>query len=94
MEVESQANAVVLALQEWGLVDKVVGMSFDTTASNTGRKNGTFIHIEAKLKQDLSYFTCRHHGVGHWNCFFNSYRTKLRTKHSSFQENSVQIGIN
>ena len=34
---QSQANAVVTALEEWGLTENVIGMSFDTTASNTGR---------------------------------------------------------
>ena len=43
-----------------GLAEKVVGMSFDTTASNTGRKNGACILLETKLKTDLLYFACRH----------------------------------
>ena len=30
---QSQANAVVTALEEWDLAEKVVGLSFDTTAS-------------------------------------------------------------
>ena len=42
----SPANAVVLASEEWGLAEKVVGMSFDTTASNTGKKNGACILIK------------------------------------------------
>ena len=58
---QSQANAVVTALEEWGLTENVIGMSFDTTASNTGRKNGACILIEAKLEKDLLYFACRHH---------------------------------
>ncbi|KAG0712874.1 hypothetical protein GWK47_017443 [Chionoecetes opilio] len=37
---ESMAAAVVSALETWGVADQVVGMSFDTTASNTGRRNG------------------------------------------------------
>ena len=32
---KQQAKAVVEALEEWGLVEKVVIMAFDTTASNT-----------------------------------------------------------
>ena len=46
----SQANAVVLTLEEWGLVEKVVGMSFDTIVSNTGRKNGACVLTEQNLK--------------------------------------------
>ena len=36
-------------------------MSFDTTALNTGRKNGACILTEAKLEKHLLYFACRHH---------------------------------
>ena len=60
---QSQANAVVLALEESGLAEKVVGISFDTIASNIGKKNGAFILTEAKLEKDLLYFACRHHTV-------------------------------
>ncbi|KAG0728621.1 hypothetical protein GWK47_003681 [Chionoecetes opilio] len=35
---ESMAAAVVLGPGDWGVADQVVGMSFDTTASNTGRR--------------------------------------------------------
>ena len=58
---QSQANTVVLALEEWGLAVKVVSMSFDTTASNTGRKNEACILTEAKLEKHLLYFACRQH---------------------------------
>ena len=33
---EDQATAVVESLEEWGISEKVIGMGFDTTASNTG----------------------------------------------------------
>jgi hypothetical protein len=36
-------------------------MCFDTTASNTGRKNGACVLIEQKLGKDLLYLPCRHH---------------------------------
>lgn len=58
---KEQAKAVVDALEEWGLVEKVVGMAFDTTASNTGRINGACTLIEQKLGKNLLYFACRHH---------------------------------
>ena len=44
---QSQENTVVLALEEWGLSEKAVSMSFDTTALNTGRKNGACIFTES-----------------------------------------------
>ena len=51
----SQANSVVLALEESRLAEKVVGISFDTIASNTGKKNGACILTEAKLENGLLY---------------------------------------
>ncbi|KAG0715383.1 hypothetical protein GWK47_012039 [Chionoecetes opilio] len=45
---ESMAAAVVSALETWGVADQVVGMSFDTTASNTGRRKRGLCLIEHK----------------------------------------------
>lgn len=56
-----QAMAVVSTLNEWGLTDRVVGMSFDTTATNTGRKTGACVLIEQQIERDLLYLACRHH---------------------------------
>ena len=53
---QPQANAVILALEEWGLAEKVVEMFFDTTASNTGRKNEACILTEAKLEKTFYIF--------------------------------------
>ena len=36
-------------------------MSFDTTASNTGRRNGACVLIEQNMGKDLLHFACRHH---------------------------------
>ena len=36
-------------------------MSFDTTAPNTGRKQGACVLIEQKLQKNLLYLPCRHH---------------------------------
>lgn len=55
------AKAVVGSLEKWGLVERVVGMSFDTTAANTGRCNGACVRIEQLLEKELLYFACRHH---------------------------------
>ena len=56
-----QARAVIEALDEWDLTDKVVGMSFDTTASKTGRKQGACLLIEQKLEKNRLHLACRHH---------------------------------
>ena len=56
-----QSKAVVSTLNEWGLTERVVGMSFDTTASNTGRKAGACVLIEQQIGRNLLYLACRHH---------------------------------
>lgn len=57
----SQAEAVTDSLEEWGIADKIVGMCFDTTASNTGRMKGACTLIEKQLRKNLLYLACRHH---------------------------------
>lgn len=58
---DQQASAVYSLLQEWELHEAVIGLSFDTTAVNTGRCNGVCILIEQKLDRDLFHLACRHH---------------------------------
>ena len=58
---EDQARAVVEALQEWNLEERVAGLAFDTTSSNTGCRSGACVLIEQKLGKDLLHFACRHH---------------------------------
>ena len=55
-----QAKAVVETLNEWGLKEKVVAMSFDTTASNTGRNQRACVLIEQELQKDLLHLACQH----------------------------------
>ena len=54
-------QAVYDAAKEWDLVDNIIGMCFDTTASNTGLKEGACIHIMKHVKRNLLHFACRHH---------------------------------
>lgn len=58
---EAQAKAVMDCLEDWGLVERVKALSFDTTASNTGRKGGTCALIEAMMDTNLLFLACRHH---------------------------------
>lgn len=58
---EEQANAVIDALNDWDLTDKIQAISFDTTASNTGRLKGACVLLEQKIGRDLLYLACRHH---------------------------------
>lgn len=57
----SQANAVLSLVNEWKLADRIHFMCFDTTASNTGIRNGACKIIEDKLGKPLIGLACRHH---------------------------------
>ena len=46
---QAQANATFQLLTLWEVAENVVGMSFDTTASNTGPTNGACVLLEQKL---------------------------------------------
>ena len=56
----AQADAVVNALQEWDITDRVAAMSFDTS-SNTGHISGVCTLIQQKLGRELLFLACRHH---------------------------------
>jgi len=59
---QAQADAVVDCLKEWNISQKVRGLCFDTTSSNTGRLNGaSCILIERGLDKNLLHFVCHHH---------------------------------
>lgn len=55
------ASAVFDASVEWGICDKAKCMSFDTTSSNTGLRNGACILLEQKMGKDMLWLACRHH---------------------------------
>ena len=58
---KNHASAVVQALEEWGVQERVVGMCFDTTSSNTDIHIGGCVEIEKMLSKDLLYFACCPH---------------------------------
>lgn len=58
---KAMAEAVIDCLEDWGVKDRVVAMSFDTTSSNTGIKSGACTLIEAALGRDVLHLACRHH---------------------------------
>lgn len=57
----AQANAVYTLLENWGLIASIIGLSFDTTASNTGILNGACTILEQEIGRTLLPFACRHH---------------------------------
>jgi len=58
---QTTANAVVQCLNDWKLSGKVVGMSFDTTSTNTGSALGSCTILQQKLRRTLFHFACCHH---------------------------------
>lgn len=58
---EAQAIAVCQTIKEWKLQDKIKGMCFDTTATNTGVNKGACTLIEKDSKKPLLNLACRHH---------------------------------
>ena len=55
------SDAVAHQLRSWNCDSLVIGMCFDTTASNTGRMNGACQLLEAQIGRDLLWLACRHH---------------------------------
>lgn len=58
---EDQAQAVHQLILEWKLDDKISGLCFDTTASNTGPHKGACVLLQEKLNFNPVQFACRHH---------------------------------
>ena len=59
---ESQQKAVKKLLEEWKIYSRVIGMVFDTTASNTGKWKGAAALLEKdQHKAALLWLSCRHH---------------------------------
>ena len=59
-------NASLDLLRVWGLLHKIIGVVFDTTASNTGVHRGAAILLEQALVETRStkrlfHLGCRHH---------------------------------
>jgi len=59
---EAQAAAVVQLVKEWGIEDCVAALCFDTTASNTGHRQGACVFIKQMPSKDL-YLACHHHVI-------------------------------
>ena len=48
-------------LKSWQTDSLVIGMCFDTTASNTGRLSGACTLLESAIGRNLLWLACRHH---------------------------------
>ena len=58
---ESQLEALLTTFEEYDVTDKVMGICFDTTATNTGRKGGTNIRFSKHQGSILLELACRRH---------------------------------
>lgn len=58
---EATASAVYDTAVDWDICDKVKCMCFDTTAANTGPRNGACVLLEQKMDKDMLWLACRHH---------------------------------
>lgn len=57
----SIAQCVYDLLSDYKLLDKIEGICFDTTSTNTGRLNGAAVLLEQMLDRELLHVPCRHH---------------------------------
>ena len=58
----SQKDALTAVLQDWGIPYKtIIGMSWDTTASNSGVHQGSATLLEQELQHNILWLACRHH---------------------------------
>ena len=57
----AQAKATFQLLTIWDVVGDIVGMCLDTTASNTGPRNGACVLLEQLMGRHVLYFACQHH---------------------------------
>ena len=56
---EAQYDALVALLEDYDLLDKVSGLCFDTTATNTGRLSGTNIRFSRRQEGIVLELACR-----------------------------------
>ena len=57
----AQELAVRTLLEDWHVNEQVLGIVFDTTASNTGKWRGACSFIEEYLGRAILWIACRHH---------------------------------
>ena len=61
---EDQVEAIWPLLEDWEVLDHLAGVSYDTTAENTGWQKGVNCRLQQKLGRDLLWRACRRHSQG------------------------------
>ena len=57
----AQAQTVFEKVKQRNCQDSIVGLSYGTTASNTGKDRGAMVRLQRLLDVPLFYLGCRHH---------------------------------
>lgn len=55
------SETVLEHVTEWNLLEAIVAICTDTTASNTGVTNGSVVLFQESIQRNVLYFACRHH---------------------------------
>ncbi|XP_044595278.1 uncharacterized protein LOC123272475 [Cotesia glomerata] len=58
---QNQASAIITTVKQWNINTDIKALCSDTTASNTGIRNGACVLVEKALNRQLLYLPCRHH---------------------------------
>ena len=56
----AMTQAILTTVDDRKLRDRIKGLCFDTTASNTGSKGGACVLLETEFGRDLLHLPCRH----------------------------------
>ena len=60
-KAEPTANTISNVVKEWGLVERIAALCFDTTATNSGSKGGVCLRLQQIFGHDILHLACRHH---------------------------------
>ena len=56
------SDAVSEMIEKWHLpLEQIIGLCYDTTASNSGKEKGSVKLVEAIVKHACLWLACRHH---------------------------------
>ena len=56
-----QVEHIAKVLNTWNISSKIVGICYDTAATNTGWRNGIGVQFDRLIGRTLVKFSCRHH---------------------------------
>ena len=58
---KDQKNVVMSVLRDWAVIPFILGLGFDTTNDNTGKKKGPVVLIEKEIGEAIGWIACPHH---------------------------------